>query len=150
MPIKLKNNTSLTLGNIYQYADQLYLTIRSDYEKSKGYPIKDVLDLSVLNANSIVSFYNEDVTLAYVPSCTEVLVEDIKAGDYVLQDGLIYKYVETTDQEVLFNDFPTTNCPIYFIVPEGNNVNLLVEYIKYTTPLALEIPSENIIEVLAI
>jgi hypothetical protein len=117
MPLKLRKNNSLELGNVYSYEGKNYLIIRSDYEKSKAYEISNLDDVGQLQLSMIKNFYNEDAELLAKPKLTKKIGKNFKIGDFIMQDGLIYILDEVNASELIFTDFPKTNCPIYFFSP---------------------------------
>ena len=132
MPLKLRKNNSLELGSVYTYEGIDYLIIRSDYEKSKAYEISSLDDVSQLKLSMIKNFYNEDADLRAKPKIVRKLGKNFKVGDFIIQDGLIYILDETNANELIFTDFPKTQCPIYFFSPLDASLNHLKSFIITT------------------
>jgi hypothetical protein len=147
MSIKNKNINNLNIGFIYSYEKINYLIIRSDYEKSKGYEMTDIDDLTSVIPNSIKNFYNEDVKLHATPKLTSAKAEKLKIGDFIIQDGLIYQLSEKNSEECIFIDHPKSHCPIYFYTPVKSLVFCLEKYEleseKPTLPTLVEGLEEN-------
>jgi hypothetical protein len=153
MPLKLRKNNSLELGSIYSYEEKNYLIIRSDYEKSKAYEIMNLDDVSELNYSALKNFYNEDSVLIARPKLTKKQGKSLKIGDFIMQDGLIYTLAETNENELIFTDFPKTNCPIYFFSPLETSLTHLKSFVllskneKVSPLIAAQQEAEKAVEV---
>ncbi|MGL4759018.1 MAG: hypothetical protein ACRCXZ_06785 [Patescibacteria group bacterium] len=128
MPLKLRKNNSLELGSIYTYEDKNYLVIRSDYEKSKAFEVENLDDMSKLDLNNIKNFYNEDAKIYAKPKLVKKQAKNFKLGEFIMQDGLMYILDEINDNELIFTDYPKSNCPIYFFSPLDSSLMFLKEF----------------------
>jgi hypothetical protein len=144
MPLKLRKNNSLELGHVYSYEGKNYLIIRSDYEKSKAYEINNLDDVSQLQLSVIKNFYNEDADFLAKPKTTKRIGKNFKVGDFIMQDGLIYILDEINSSELIFTDFPKTNCPIYFFSPLDTALTHLKSFVIAPKKTPEEIAAEAI------
>jgi hypothetical protein len=129
MPLKLRKNNSLELGSIYSYEGKNYLVIRSDYEKSKAYEINSLDEVSLLELTQIKNFYNEDAQHLAKPKIVKKMGKNFEIGEFIMQDGLIYVLEDKNNTELVFTDFPKTNCPIYFFSPLESHLYQLKSFI---------------------
>lgn len=132
MPLKLRKNNSLELGSVYTYEGTKYLIIKSDYEKSKGYEINNLSNMNLLSDKVIKSFYNDDAQLFARPKMSKKIGKNFRVGDFIMQDGLIYVLQEINQNELVFNDYPKTSCPIYFFSPLNASLYFLKEFLPAT------------------
>jgi len=140
---QLAQDRRLKCGYIYEYHNTLYLIVMTNNDKSRGLEVTEITEDGVPKLGEGAYFFNENSIVRQKPMTSPVAAKELKEGQYIVSEGILYEFYYADEDGVMFKDYPSGACPILFQIPDTNEVEMLIGWVE-TSPEELEVEKQSL------